>query len=379
MNTSILIRIFAILWISAISFCAGAVEATPHSPITISKINDNLYVFTPEKGRGSNVGVVLSKDGVLLIDAMNRKEDNPKLLSAALKSITDLPVKFIINTHNHGDHTGTNQYFVKRGATVISQRNVLREKENSEHPLTYNNQWFVNRQLIMNFGGQRIEASGAIAHTYNDLIVYLPQSNVVFMGDVFGTNWGPNSSQQADGVLAQVLANIDNNTKVVPGHGFVTDKAHLAQYRTNSSLWLNTIYQSAANGETAESILATPTISELVSFFSGGNKEGGYSDPNNLKRRIQRTMNAKPTKDFVIKDITLYLGQHQLSDNQTITVFEQAGFYYAAIEGQFVARLRPASPQRFNFSGWPNGQHLIFKLQDNKVTDVELVVPPVQE
>jgi len=350
------------------------VSAAEKSPITVKKINDNVYVLLPEKGLGSNVGVVVSDSGVLLIDAMNVRPGSSEKLDTALKTITNKPVQFIINTHSHRDHTGANEFYEKRGATIISHENTLYVKPNEKYKLTYNNQWHVNDKLNMTFGRQSIIATTAISHTYNDLIVYLPQTNIVFMGDNFGTTWGPNSSDQADGVLERVIDKIDSNTIVVPGHGHLTNKQHLISYQTNSILWLDTLYSLADSGITSEKMLENTQLKQLVHFFSGGATSGGYVEPKNLIRRFKRTLENRPTAQFEIKNIKNYVGVHQLSNGDQLEVYSQDNFTYARIKGKFVTELHPVSTTRFDFLGWENGEHLKFTLNnDNSVSQIAFI------
>jgi len=370
---------FILTSILYLGVCHGA-NAAEKSPITIKKINDQVYVLHPEPGLGSNVGVVISDSGVLLIDAMNVQPGSSEKLDTALKTITNKPVKFIINTHSHRDHTGANAFYETRGATIISQENILYAKPNEKHKLTYDNHWYVNDKLQMAFGGQMVIATTAISHTYNDLIVYLPDTNIVFMGDNFGTTWGPNSSEQADGVIQRVIDNTDQNTIVVPGHGRLTNKKHLISYKSNSALWLNTLYSLADSGITGTQLLENKQIKQLVTFFSDGATSGGYIEPKNLIRRFKRTVENRPVAPFDIKNMDTYVGQHPLSNGDELEIYYQDNFAYARIKGQFITELHPVSATRFDFLGWDNGEHLKFTLNnDNSVSQVTLIKPKKNE
>jgi glyoxylase-like metal-dependent hydrolase (beta-lactamase superfamily II) len=352
----------------------SSARAKEQPPITVKKINAQVYILIPDDGLGSNVGVILSDTGVLLIDAMNAQPGSPEKLDAALKSITAKPVKFIINTHSHRDHPGANAFYEKRGATIISQDNILYAKTNVENTLQYDNQWYVGEKLNMVFGDQPIVATTAISHTYNDLIIYLPNTNVVFMGDNFGTTWGPNGSEQADGVIQRAIDNIAQNTIVVPGHGHLTDQDHLVAYKENTATWFKTIYALADSGQSASQLLENKKIKRLVKFFSGNATSGGYIDPKNLVRRFQRTLNNRPLSAFPINDWHKYVGIYLLKNGDELEIYHQDGFTYARVKGQFVTELHPISNTRFDFLGWKNGEYLQFTLDANKkVSGVALI------
>lgn len=352
----------------------------PEHAITITKINEQVYVLKPVRGMGSNVGVVIADDGLLLIDAMNIQPGVDKFLAKTLKKISDKPVKFIINTHSHRDHTGANKYFSAKGATIISQENVKFAKFDGPNPLLYPNQWLVNKKLTMTFGGEPIEAHAAVSHTYNDLIVYLPKSNLVFMGDNMGTSWGPNNSEQSPVVLNKVLSNINQDTKVVPGHGFITTKQHLKQYTVNTVKWFSVINQFNKKQLTPTQIIKEPEFIQLVDFFTGNVDKAFGEDLKHTKRRVKRTIDQFPHKTYDTKDYKNYLGKHSLTNEQSIEIIARDNFLYARIDNDFIAELSPTSATRFDFVGWDNGEHISFALNNDKtVNRVKLHKPEPKE
>lgn len=352
----------------------------PEHAITITKISEQVYVLKPVRGMGSNVGVVVADDGLLLIDAMNIQPGVDKFLAKTLKKISDKPVKFIINTHSHRDHTGANKYFSEKGATIISQENVKFAKFDGPNPLLYPNQWLVNKKLTMTFGGEPIVAHAAVSHTYNDLIVYLPKSNLVFMGDNMGTSWGPNNSEQSPVVLNKVLSNINQDTKVVPGHGYITTKQHLKHYTVNTVKWFSVINQFNKKQLTPTQIIKEPEFIQLVDFFTGNVDKAFGEDLKHTKRRIKRTIDQFPHKTYDTKNYKNYLGKHSLTNEQSIEIIARDNFLYARIDNDFVAELSPTSATRFDFVGWDNGEHISFALNnDNTVNRVKLHKPEPKE
>ena len=352
----------------------------PEHAINIEKINEQVYVLKPVRGMGSNVGVVVADDGLLLIDAMTIQPGVDKFLAKTLKKISDKPVKFIINTHSHRDHTGANKYFAAKGATIISQENVKFAKFDGPNPLLYPNQRLVNKKLSMTFGGEPIIAHAAVSHTYNDLIVYLPKSNLVFMGDNMGTSWGPNNSEQSPIVLNKILNNINQDTKVVPGHGYITTKQHLKQYTTNTVKWFSVINQFNKKQLTPTQITKEPEFIQLVSFFTGDIDKAFGDDLKYTKRRVKRTIDQFPHKTYDTNDYKNYLGKHSLTNEQSIEIIARDNFLYARIDNDFIAELSPTSATRFDFVGWDNGEHISFALNNDKtVNRVKLHKPEPKE
>lgn len=232
-----------LLYSSALSANTNQVEQIPYE-----KINENFYVLLSD-GDGSNVGVNIAENGVIVADTMLPKAKD-KLLST-VKAITDKPVKFIVNTHDHMDHTGNNKPFIALGATAFT------------HGESNNNDL-------------NIVTTHVVSHSPNDLLVYFPESNVLMMGDTFTNNWYP--SYWAGGLKGQVevidkaLELANKETVVVPGHGFITDIEGLKRYKTNSISWVNRIMTLHQQGLSVKKIAQDKTINQLMANFANGKR-----------------------------------------------------------------------------------------------------------
>jgi cyclase len=204
--------------------------------IKVTKVTDGLYLL--DAGESGNVAVLVGEDGVVMVDDMDAPLEAK--LQAALKTISDKPVRFVINTHYHGDHTGSNASFQKQ-ATVIAHDNVRMQLEKGgdggnggamhfEHKpeakaalpiLTY------DHELGLHMNGEDIRVIHyTAAHTDGDSIVYFPKANAVHLGDEFVTYGFPfidvKSGGSIDGMIAAmeaVIAQMPANVKVIPGHG----------------------------------------------------------------------------------------------------------------------------------------------------------------
>jgi len=212
--------------------------------IKTEQLSDDLWVLY---GAGGNIGVCSGPDGMLLIDDQY-PQLSEKILAAA-KTAHDAPLRWVINTHWHGDHVGGNENMATAGATIIAQERVReRMMEGQDNKffgrkidpapakalpvITFND----TTELHVN-GEDAIAFHVPPAHTDGDVVVWFPKSNVVHMGDTYFSSTYPiidrESGGSIDGLITtseRVLARINDQTKVIPGHGKVSDKAGLQGY-----------------------------------------------------------------------------------------------------------------------------------------------------
>jgi glyoxylase-like metal-dependent hydrolase (beta-lactamase superfamily II) len=200
----------------------------PPAELTLQKVTDDLYVIM---GSGGNVAFMPTKDGVILIDD-KFAQDGPQIL-AKVKSVTPEPIRYVINTHQHGDHTGGNAALLAAHAEILIHRNARANMAAAEMPgiphITFNDE----SQVFL--GGKEVDARYfGRGHTNGDVMIYFPSERVVHTGDLF-TSGAPFCDTSAncsikewDGTIRKALA-MDFDT-VIPGHGPVMKKADLAKY-----------------------------------------------------------------------------------------------------------------------------------------------------
>ncbi len=207
--------------------------------IKVSKVAGNVYML---EGAGGNIGASVGDDGIVVVD--DQYAPLADRIQAALKGITDKPVRFIINTHYHGDHTGGNEFFQKQ-APIIAHDNVRKRLEQggaagnggSVHLeqkaqpkgalpiITF------DHDVTVHLNGEDIRALHVPAgHTDGDSVIYFPKSNVVHMGDDFVTYGFPfidvDSGGSIDGMISGVenaIAQLPADVKIIPGHGQVSN------------------------------------------------------------------------------------------------------------------------------------------------------------
>jgi cyclase len=229
------------------AFAATALAQQPNYDtvrIRPVQVSNNLYFL---KGSGGNIGVLIGNDGTLMIDDQFAPLSNK--INGAIKTLSAGEIKFLINTHLHGDHTGGNDNFKKMGITILAQ-DLVRERMMKETVNRMNEKvpprekdalpdiTFADK-LNLHINDEDIELIHFDpGHTDGDVIVHFKKANVYHMGDMFVTYGYPfidvSSGGSVNGMIAaldKVLALMDNNAKVIPGHGELSTKADVKVFR----------------------------------------------------------------------------------------------------------------------------------------------------
>jgi cyclase len=261
-----------------------ATEQFEDSPLTITSLSQGLYVFS---GDGGNVTAIVDDGSTLLIDSGLASRISE--LSDAIFRTTMRPVTRLVNTHWHFDHTGGNTYFGSSGVAIIAQENVKKELSSAEdvpfvglrdghYPpqalpgLTYQS------SLTLQQGSHKLtlENYGA-AHTDGDTVIYISPANVVVVGDIFSNHFYPiidlSSRGSIDGVIHsidQILAQTDEQTKIVPGHGSVTTRANLQDYRDMLVQVRQRIKDLVAAGKTMDEVVAAVPTKDFDARWGSG-------------------------------------------------------------------------------------------------------------
>jgi glyoxylase-like metal-dependent hydrolase (beta-lactamase superfamily II) len=222
----------ALLTSFALAPTAHAQGGFAPAALATTKVRDNIYVI--RSAASGNITVLVGDDSVALIDAKFANEHDGVM--AQLKTITDKPVKYVINTHLHADHTGGNQALQALGAQVIASENARRIMVETAAPGLPN---FAMRDYLRIYLGKLpidLYYFGR-GHTDGDIVIHLPTEKVVIMGDLFAL-WGPymhlihyaagGSIRDWSRSLERALR-LDFDT-VIPGHSAVTDRANMEGY-----------------------------------------------------------------------------------------------------------------------------------------------------
>lgn len=222
--------------------CAGAEQPDVGKvEIKVTRVSRSVYML---QGAGGNIGVSVGADGIVIVD--DQFAPLADRIRAALRGITDKPVRFVINTHWHFDHTGGNGHFAKQGTIIAQDRvrerlltggTILGKKVKASDPQALPIVTFSDR-LSVHLNGEDIRAIHfPHGHTDGDSVVFFTESNVVHMGDDFVTYGFPfidlESGGSVRGMIAAceaVIASVRPDAKVIPGHGSLSTVADLKPY-----------------------------------------------------------------------------------------------------------------------------------------------------
>ncbi len=237
MNRTLTIRISAAALLLAGAWVAYTQnDAKKAPPLMIHKIQNDLYWI---EGDGGNVAVYVTGEGVILVD--DKYVADYDQIVANVKSVTDQPIKYILSTHHHADHSGGNTKFastVEIISTVNAHNNIVNKKQsNAPEGMVPARVTFTQESDVF-LGGKQVRAIYVgRGHTNGDAVIYFPALRTLHTGDLMaGTN--PLIDYPGGGSLADWPKTLDEAMKldfdtVIPGHGQITNKAGLKTYRDN--------------------------------------------------------------------------------------------------------------------------------------------------
>ena len=271
-------RTMVALAAAALSFGAFAQQRNFDAvQIKTTQVAPGIYML---EGEGGNIGVSSGEDGVYLIDDQFAPL-TPKIV-AAVKAISDRPIRFLMNTHWHGDHVGGNENLGKAGVVIIAHDNVYKRmsvggaitalKQNyAPAPKAALPVITFNQTATFRMNGDDVTSTHLPpAHTDGDSFVRFAKANVIHTGDVFAAYRYPfidvESGGSVKGVLRaidQMLPMIDDNTKVIPGHGGVSSKKDVLAYRKMVSTAISKIEPMVKSGRSLKQVIDAKPLREF--------------------------------------------------------------------------------------------------------------------
>ena len=250
--------------------------------IKTTRIAGNFYTL---EGQGGTIGVLAGPDGVLMVDAQFAPLSDK--IVAAIKQISDGRIRFLINTHVHGDHTGGNENLGKLGVTILAREN-LRARLMKPAPLA-NGQPGVpapavalpmvtyDAPLTVHMNGEDVQLVPVpVAHTDGDTMVYFPNANVIMTGDFYRSTGYPNIDRANGGTMNGMLAGFDAivrlgkpDTKVIPGHGAIVDRAAVTAHKQMMMAVRDKVAALVRQNKTQEEVVAAKPAADFDATVTG--------------------------------------------------------------------------------------------------------------
>jgi cyclase len=279
-------KLAACLWLAA----APALAQQDFSKVEVKaeKVAEGVYMLT---GAGGNMGLSVGKSGTYLIDDQYAPLSDKIVL--AIRLITPDPVRFVVNTHWHGDHTGGNENLGKAGALLVAHENVRRRMSTEQFMGAFGRKVEPSPEgalpvvtftdaVTFPWNGDEIRAYHVPpAHTDGDVIIHFVKADVVHMGDVFVNGGYPfidtSSGGRIDGVIGAaelVLAGIGEKTRLIPGHGPLGTKADLQAWHDGLKTLRDRIAKLKAEGKTRDQAIAAKPTADYDAKWGTGFMKG---------------------------------------------------------------------------------------------------------
>ena len=245
--------------------------------VTATHVAGHVYLLT---GRGGNIGASIGDDGVFLVD--DQYAPLTEHIRAAVAAISDLPIRFVVNTHWHEDHTGGNERMGEAGAIIVAHENV-RERLSTEQFVAFSDRHYdpspagalpvitFTDAVTFHWNGDANHAFHVEnAHTDGDAVIHFREANVLHAGDVYWNGVYPfidiSSGGSIDGMIAAVdrlLELVDADTRIIPGHGPLSSVEELRTYRWMLLASRERVAALMAERKTREEIIAARPTAEF--------------------------------------------------------------------------------------------------------------------
>src|SRR2546421_10782115 len=281
--------------------------------IKITGLGDNVHML---EGQGGNITVAVAKDGIIMVDGEYAPLHDK--IKAAIATFSKLPIKYLINTHYHADHTGGNEPFANDGVIIVAQENVRNRLEaGSTNGLTGAKtppapKAALPSDTYTNFSKVRLPGRVADlkhianAHTDGDTYVWFKTANVLSTGDTFTNGRYPNIDFANGGNIKGMIAAADAylkltnaKSRIVPGHGPIADKAALQEYRTMLVTARDRMTKLVKDGKSEDDVIAAKPFEDLDKKWAPTELAG-----NNFIRVVYHSLADKPqAKKTLLKRI----------------------------------------------------------------------------
>lgn len=276
--------------VAASAFIAPSLLAQDWDAVQVrsEKVAGNVHVLF---GAGGNIGVSVGDDGVFIVD--DQFAPLTEKIKAAIAVLSDQPIRFAINTHFHGDHTGGNENLGRQGTVIVAHDNVRIRMAAGSFIKAFNNRTepqegfalpvvTYNDQAALHLNGEQARIHHVKnSHTDGDSIIHFEGSNVIHMGDTFFMGIFPfidvDNGGSVDGMIAsanKVLGMTTPETRIIPGHGPVTDASGLTLFRDMLIDVRDRVSAMKADGLSLEDIQASDVLDPHMADFGEEGEAG---------------------------------------------------------------------------------------------------------
>ncbi len=264
--------------------------------IEAQQVNENVYILT---GQGGNIGVFIGDDGVFVIDDQFAHLSGK--IEKKIKELSDKPITFLVNTHHHGDHTGGNENMADLGATIISHDNVRKRlvknptRQGTILPKKALPVITFNDELSLHINGEQVLIFHVEnAHTDGDALLYFTDSNVLHTGDNYFSGMYPYIDLDSGGsvlgyieAVKRALIVIDDDTKIIPGHGTVSNKNEYVEFLNMLENLKNTILKEIEKGKTEGQVAVNK---ELTKTYDDLGYSWSFIDSEKIRRTFYKSL-----------------------------------------------------------------------------------------
>ncbi len=260
--------------------------------IRAEKLSDSVYVLF---GAGGNMGMSVGDDGVFLID--DQFAPLTDKIKKAINKISDEPIRFVVNTHFHFDHSGGNENLGKEGAVIVAHKNVRKRMAKDQFVKAFNAKTPAQPAIalpVVTFtegvslhlnGDEAVISHVEHAHTDSDSLIYFKSANVIHMGDTFTNGPYPfidvDNGGTIDGVIKAAKVGIslaDDKTQIIPGHGKMATKADLEAHLNRIQVTRDIIAKLKKTGISKDDVIRSKPLEKYESTWGKANPNERWTD-----------------------------------------------------------------------------------------------------
>jgi len=271
------LRYFFLAFVLATIFAFSTAQDFEKVKIETVKVADGIYMLL---GLGGNIGVSVGEDGILLVDT--QFSELMEKIKSAIAEINRGPIRIVLNTNWHYDHAYGNEPLGKSGALIIAHENSRMRMTSEQHYPDFDMHYpavpkaalpvvTFKDSLTLHFNGEEVQVIHIEnAHSDADIVIYLRKANVIHTGDLYFTILYPyidvSHGGSIDGMIAaaeRIIGMIDKNTKIIPGHGPLSNREELTKYRDMLVTLRDRIKSQIKEGKTLEEVLASKPTADF--------------------------------------------------------------------------------------------------------------------